>query len=138
LLLQDESEFVRHRFVEKLCDRLMQWKQQRYGLPSTFISYFVLAGLEQDEEMKSCMSRGLNLCVQDKRHQVWSFIYVKRGLILIPKMAYLKAISQQIGLTYSKNYVLFNVSVFCIYLITLNVRGMGNMNFEEQLFHHNL
>lgn len=78
-LLQDESEFVRRMFVEKLHERLMQWKQQKFGLPSAFISYFVLAGLEQDEDVKSSMLHALNLCVQDKRQQVWSLIYVTRG-----------------------------------------------------------
>jgi hypothetical protein len=65
-------------FVEKLRDRLMQWEQQRYGLPSTFISYFVLAGAEQDDDVKSCVSDALNLCVQDKRQQVWSLICITR------------------------------------------------------------
>lgn len=111
-LLQDESEFVCHGFVEKLCERLMQWKQQRYGLPSAFISYFVLAGLEQDENRKSMFHR-LKLCVQDKWHQVWNFIYVERGLIIIiPKMAYLGVISQWIGLTYSKK---LNVQCQCTF-----------------------
>jgi hypothetical protein len=77
-LLQDESEFVRRLFVEKLHERLMQWEKQRYGLPSTFISYFVLAGMEQDEDVKSCMLRALNLCVQDKRQQAWSLVCVTR------------------------------------------------------------
>jgi len=96
-LLQDKSEFVRRGFVEKLREKLMQWKQQRYGLPSTFLAYFVLAGLEQDEDVKSSMLHALKLCVQDKRQQVWSLINYTRGLILIiPKMAYLGAISQQI------------------------------------------
>jgi hypothetical protein len=96
----------------------MQWKQQRYGLPSTFISYFVLAGLEQDEDVKSSMLHALNLCVKDKRHQVWSRMNFTRGSILIiPKMAYLRVISQHIGLTYSKKlyfvqcqYILYSSS----------------------------
>jgi hypothetical protein len=91
----------------------MQWKQQRYGLPSTFISYFVLAGLEQDEDVKSSVLHALNLCVQEKRHQVWSLINITRGSILIiPKMAYLRVIRQQIGLTYSKK--LYIVQCQCI------------------------
>lgn len=77
-LMNDESEFVRCKFVEKLRERLMKWGQQRYGLPSTFISYFVLAGMEQDEDVKSCMLHALNLCVQDKRQQVWSLVRVTR------------------------------------------------------------
>jgi hypothetical protein len=56
----------------------MQWEQQRYGLPSMFISYFVLAGIEQDEEVKSFVSDALNLSVQDKRQQVWSLMCVTR------------------------------------------------------------
>lgn len=56
----------------------MQWEQQRYGLSSMFISYFVLAGTEQDEEVKSFVSDALNLCVQDKRQQVWSLMCVTR------------------------------------------------------------
>ena len=88
----------------------MQWKRQRYGLPSTFISYFALAGLEKDEDVKSSMLHALNLCVKDKRHQVWSLINVTRGSILITlKMAYLRVISQQIGFI-PKNYTLFSVS----------------------------
>ena len=91
----------------------MQWKKQRYGLPSTFISYFVLAGLEQDEDVKSSMLHALKLCVRDKRHQVWSLVNVTRGSILIiPKMAYLRVISQQIGLNYSKK--LYIVQCQCI------------------------
>ena len=78
-LLLDESEFVRRMFVEKLRKRLMQWKQQKYGLSSTFISYFVLAGLEKNEDIKSSMLHALDLCVQDKRQQVGSLIYVMRG-----------------------------------------------------------
>ena len=88
----------------------MQWKQQRYGLPSTFISYFALAGLEKDEDVKSSMLHALNLCVKDKRFQAWSLINVTRGSILITlKMAYLRVISQQIGFI-PKNYTLFSVS----------------------------
>jgi len=130
--LQDESVFVRRRFVEKLRERLMQWKHQRYGLPSTFIAYFVLVGLEQDEDVKSSMLHALNLCVKDKRHHVWSLINVTRGMILIiPKMTYLRAISQQIGLTYSKKiYTLFIVSGIYINLIAMTFRGMANMNSE--------
>jgi hypothetical protein len=56
----------------------MQWEQQRYGLPSMFISYFVLAGTEQDEEVKLFISDALNMCVQDKRQQVWSLMRVTR------------------------------------------------------------
>ena len=107
-LLQDESKFVRRRFVEKLCQRL---KQQ--SLPTTFISYFVLADLEQDADIKSSMLHALNLCVQYKRRRMWSLINVTRGSILIiPKMAYLRAISQQIGLIYSKK--LYIVQCQCI------------------------
>lgn len=56
----------------------MQWEQQRYGLPSMFISYFVLAGTEEAEDVKSCVLDALNLCVQDKRQQVWSLVCVTR------------------------------------------------------------
>jgi hypothetical protein len=78
-LLQDESEFVRRLFVEKLRDRLMQWDRQRYGLPSMFISYFVLAATEQVEDIKSSMFDTLYLCIQDKRQQVWSLACITRG-----------------------------------------------------------
>ncbi|XP_021942836.1 sister chromatid cohesion protein PDS5 homolog A-B-like isoform X2 [Zootermopsis nevadensis] len=78
LLMNDESESVRRLFVEKLRERLMQWEQQRYGLPSMFISYFVLAGTEEAEDVKSCVLDALNLCVQDKRQQVWSLVCVTR------------------------------------------------------------
>ncbi|XP_023702035.1 sister chromatid cohesion protein PDS5 homolog B-A isoform X3 [Cryptotermes secundus] len=83
VLMKDESESVQRLFVKKLCERLMQWEQQRYGLPSMFISYFVLAGTEQDEEVKSFISDALNLCVQDKRQQVWSIMCVTRSRMVI-------------------------------------------------------
>jgi hypothetical protein len=76
--LKDESQFVQHLFVKKLRERLMQSEQLKYGLPSVFISYFVLAGTEQDEERKAFVSDALNLCVQDKRQQVWSIMCVLR------------------------------------------------------------
>ena len=113
-LFQDESEFVRRRFVKKLYERLMLRKKQRCGLPNTFISYFVLGGLEKDEDVKSFMLHALNLCVRGKRHQVWNLVNVTRGSILIiPKVAYLRVISQQIGLTYSKK--LYIVQCQCIW-----------------------
>jgi hypothetical protein len=64
--------------VKKLREGLMQYEKQKYGLPSMFVSYFVLAGIEQDEEAKAFVSDAMNLCVQDKRLQTWRLMCVIR------------------------------------------------------------
>ncbi|PSN45361.1 hypothetical protein C0J52_06522 [Blattella germanica] len=59
-LMKDESPVVRRRFVTKLSKKLRQWKKQKFGLPSVFISYFALCALEKNYTLKSEMENELN------------------------------------------------------------------------------